>query len=65
MRFSSLFSTAGRGSRHEERSQISFPHILNEWYGLSEKPVVLMIDEVDSAADNLVFLDILSQLRAS
>ena len=38
---------------------------LNEWCGLSEKPVVLMIDEVDSAADNQVFLDILSQLRAS
>lgn len=31
--------------------------------GLSEKPVVLMIDEIDSAADHQVFLDFLSQLR--
>lgn len=29
----------------------------------SEKPVVLMIDEVDSATNNQVFLDFLSQLR--
>lgn len=29
-----------------------------------DKPVVLMIDEVDSAADNQVFLDFLAQLRA-
>ncbi|MDE7313449.1 MAG: AAA-like domain-containing protein [Eubacterium sp.] len=30
----------------------------------SAKPVVLMIDEVDSATDNQVFLDFLAQLRA-
>lgn len=30
----------------------------------SEKPVVLMIDEVDSATNNQVFLDFLAQLRA-
>lgn len=30
----------------------------------TDKPVVLMIDEVDSAADNQVFIDFLSQLRA-
>lgn len=30
----------------------------------SEKPVVLIIDEVDSAANNQVFLDFLAQLRA-
>ena len=30
----------------------------------SDKPIVLMIDEVDSAANNQVFLDFLSQLRA-
>lgn len=29
----------------------------------AEKPIVLMIDEVDSAANNQVFLDFLSQLR--
>lgn len=30
----------------------------------SERPVVLIIDEVDSASDNQVFLDFLAQLRA-
>ncbi|MCD8231390.1 MAG: AAA-like domain-containing protein [Clostridiales bacterium] len=36
----------------------------SEWCSVSEKPVVLMIDEVDTAADNQVFLDFLAQLRA-
>ena len=31
---------------------------------LSDKPIVLMIDEVDSVSDNQVFLDFLAQLRA-
>lgn len=31
---------------------------------VSQRPVVLMIDEVDSASDNQVFLDFLAQLRA-
>jgi hypothetical protein len=31
---------------------------------LSRKPIVLMIDEVDSAANNQVFLDFLAQLRS-
>lgn len=31
----------------------------------SSKPVVLMIDEVDSASDNQVFLDFLGQIRSS
>ena len=31
---------------------------------VSEKPVVLIIDEVDSASNNQVFLDFLAQLRA-
>ena len=30
----------------------------------SDKPIVLMIDEVDSAANNQVFLDFLAQIRA-
>ncbi len=30
----------------------------------ADKPIVLMVDEVDSAADNQVFLDFLAQLRA-
>lgn len=36
-----------------------------EWCSNSEKPVVLMIDEVDSATNNQVFLDFLAQLRAN
>lgn len=31
--------------------------------GAADKPIVLMIDEVDSAANNQVFLDFLAQLR--
>lgn len=33
--------------------------------GIAEKPIVLMIDEVDSAANNQVFLDFLAQLRGA
>ncbi|MCD7818719.1 MAG: ATP-binding protein [Lachnospiraceae bacterium] len=36
----------------------------SEWCELSEKPVVLIIDEVDTASNNQVFLDFLAQLRA-
>lgn len=36
---------------------------LSGWCAVSEKPVILMIDEVDSATNNQVFLDFLSQLR--
>ena len=36
---------------------------LNEWCGISDKPVVMVIDEVDSASDNQVFLDFLGLLR--
>lgn len=37
--------------------------VLSTWCASSSHPVVLMIDEVDSASDNQVFLDFLSQLR--
>lgn len=37
---------------------------LSKICGASEKPIVLLIDEVDSAANNQVFLDFLAQLRA-
>lgn len=37
---------------------------LSELCAGADKPVVLMIDEVDSAANNQVFLDFLAQLRA-
>lgn len=36
---------------------------LSDICAVSEKPLVLMIDEVDSATNNQVFLDFLSQLR--
>lgn len=38
-------------------------HCLSEWCSEASLPVVLMIDEVDSATNNQVFLDFLSQLR--
>ena len=37
---------------------------LHEICALAGKPLVLIIDEVDSAADNQVFIDFLAQLRA-
>lgn len=37
---------------------------LSDICGVSEKRIVLMIDEVDSATNNQVFLDFLAQLRA-
>lgn len=37
--------------------------VINKWCRQSEKRIVLMIDEVDSATNNQVFLDFLAQLR--
>lgn len=37
--------------------------VLSRWCDISDKKIVLMIDEVDSAANNQVFLDFLAQLR--
>ena len=37
--------------------------VLSDWCAVSGKPVILMIDEVDSASNNQVFLDFLAQLR--
>lgn len=37
----------------------------SEWCEQSDKPVILMIDEVDTAANNQVFIDFLAQLRAA
>lgn len=36
---------------------------IKRWIVISEKPIVLIIDEVDSATNNQVFLDFLAQLR--
>ena len=38
-------------------------YLLNQWCSEAQKPIVLMIDEVDQASNNQVFLDFLSQLR--
>lgn len=38
-------------------------YILSEWCVESTKPIILLIDEVDSATNNQVFLDFLAQLR--
>ena len=37
--------------------------IFSEWCTISDKPIVLMIDEVDSSTNNQVFLDFLGMLR--
>jgi len=37
----------------------------SDWCLQSAKPIILIIDEVDNAADNQVFLDFLAQLRAA
>ena len=37
--------------------------IINRWIIRSDKPIVLIIDEIDSASNNQVFLDFLAQLR--
>ena len=36
---------------------------LQEWCAISDKPLVLLIDEIDSATNNQVFLDFLALLR--
>lgn len=36
----------------------------SEWCGQSEQPIVFIVDEVDTATNNQVFLDFLAQLRA-
>ena len=38
---------------------------LLDWCYTAERPIVMMIDEIDSATNNQVFLDFLAQLRES
>ncbi len=47
----------------KKRTLQNFFRILSRWCGSSSKPIVLMIDEIDSATNNQVFLDFLSQIR--
>ena len=51
----------------EKRADYELPELferLADICAASDKPIVLMIDEVDSATNNQVFLDFLAQLRA-
>lgn len=50
-------------SNHENTTLSELFKVLSEWCALSDKKLVLIIDEVDSATNNQVFLDFLAQLR--
>lgn len=51
-------------SRKDEKAKMDELFLtLGEWCEISEKPIVLIIDEVDSATNNQVFLDFLALLR--
>ena len=51
-------------SRKEDKAEMDELFLtLGEWCSVSDKPVVLIIDEVDSASNNQVFIDFLSLLR--
>lgn len=53
-------------ARKEDKAELDeLFDTLQEWCELSEKKIVLIIDEVDTAADNQVFLDFLAGLRDS
>ena len=52
---------AQAGNGEAELDQLFF--LLSDWCDESDKPLVLIIDEVDSATNNQVFLDFLAQLR--
>ncbi len=47
----------------DENTMDNLFYCLCEWCAASEKPIVLLIDEVDQASNNQVFLDFLAQLR--
>lgn len=51
------------GEKTENATLSRLFRCFQKWCGLSEKKIVLMIDEVDSASNNQIFLDFLSQLR--
>ncbi len=51
-------------SRKKEKAEMDELFLtLGEWCEISEKPIVLFVDEVDSATNNQVFLDFLALLR--
>ena len=55
-----------KGAMQDEKGSFSLFELffyLREFCALAPRPVVLMIDEVDSASNNQVFLDFLAQMR--
>ena len=53
-------------NRKEHRARLGYLFdTISEWCAINEKGIVLMIDEVDSATNNQVFVDFLAQLRES
>lgn len=51
-------------SRKEDKAEMDELFLtLDGWCSIAEKPIVLFIDEVDSATNNQVFLDFLAGLR--
>ena len=55
------FGALARGDATSTLDDLFF--VLSDWCAQSERPLVLTIDEVDSATNNQVFLDFLAQLR--
>ena len=51
------------GTLGDKMELVELFRYLSRFCGISERPVVLIIDEVDSATNNQVFLDFLAQLR--
>lgn len=52
-----------RNSMNNEYDLVELFTSLSEFCGSVEKPVVLLIDEVDQSSNNQIFLDFLSQIR--
>ena len=58
-----IYSSLDELSESELATLEKLFRIINRWIGGSDKEIVLMIDEVDSATNCQVFLDFLAQLR--
>lgn len=58
-----LRKMAGRSSKGVGMAELF--DCLSDWCSQTQKPVVLFVDEADTATNNQVFLDFLAQLRAA
>lgn len=58
-----IANLAGNSSRCVRMAEIF--SCFSEWCECSRQPVVLIVDEIDTAANNQIFLDFLAQLRAA